>query len=104
MPRGRGKNKKNRDQHRVVGRTTDGKVVMTGLFKLYNSRGMPLEDILENCKDHNIVIDWIAFYREARDKGWTMDTFVRLLSDPLTDVYDSEYRDTVISTLKTIVR
>ena len=75
--------------------------MLDGVFSLYESRGVPLDIILDKLREENYVVDWISFYKEARYRAfWNIDTILNKIELALNDVYGKEYSDEVIKRLK----
>lgn len=87
---------------KIIGKTTDGKLVVKGIFKLFDTTGMPLFMVFESCEQNNWLPSWIDFYNEAVEAGWTHKTIVNRLSESLSDTYGKEYSDVVIDRLNKI--
>ena len=41
---------------KIVGKTEDGKLVISNVFKIFDTYGLPLEDIFILCNKDNLVI------------------------------------------------
>jgi hypothetical protein len=87
---------------KLQGTTEDGKPVAAGLFKLFDSQGIPLDVLFVTCQENGIVPDWIAFCEEVYQQGWTDKALIRRLDPVLADIYGPEYRDVVMGRLKLI--
>lgn len=96
-----GKNHGSKRNLKVNGVTEDGKYVLGGVFKLTESRGIPLEIIVKKLDEEGCIIDWISFYKEARYRAlWKINTIVNKIDITLFDLYGEEYRDEVVNRLK----
>ena len=40
------------------------------IFKLKDTYGLPLEISLEECKSHNLTINWVEYAEAAKRHGW----------------------------------
>jgi alanyl-tRNA synthetase len=85
---------------KVVGKTEDGELVVSGIFKIFDTLGLPLDVIFDLCKTSNMLPSWIHFYDEATSYGWKDKTIVNRLETNIRDVYGKEYADTVMCRLK----
>ena len=85
---------------KIVGKTTDGKWLLSGVFTLFDTHGFPLEMAFEECKERNLMPDWFEFYDDATSHGWKHDMIISRLSDSLTGVWSSELRGHVIEKLE----
>lgn len=72
----------------IAGKTTDGKRVVSGLFNLVGTYGLPVDVLVEETMERGIVIDMADFIDSAKQDGWKDRTIVsrfsetRLGSDP----------------------
>lgn len=89
---------------KTVGRTSDGKLVVTEVFKFYETEGLPLDVILETLRDQNMMPDWMDFMLEAVRAKMKIPRILAMLDAAITDSYGSELRDVVISRLKYLTR
>ena len=86
-----------------VGKTEDGKFsIVKGVYTLFETTGLPLDVMLENLKNKNIIPDWIEFYREARLAGISHDRVISRLEEALIDVWDKSFSNLVIERLNKI--
>jgi hypothetical protein len=74
-----------------VGKTKDGKTVVSGLFRLMDTQGIPLDIILEFLQISDLVPSWTHFYKEAVVSGWTHKTTILRMETVITDIYGIEY-------------
>ncbi len=86
----------------IVGQTEDGKMVHDGLFRLYDTYGLPFEEIFAHLKKHDGLPCWLSFYTEARRAGWTHNRVLARLGESLSDIYDPHFRSVVIDRLQSL--
>lgn len=86
----------------VVGRTTDGKDVVAGVFRFYETEGLPLDILFESLLLKDCIPDWTSFYREALSAGMSPERIFAKLEPALLDVYGAEFRDVVLKKLATL--
>ena len=84
---------------KIVGKTTEKKIVVANVFLLFDTYGLPLVTIFDFCKENDFVISWLDFYNEAKLAGWEHKTIISRLSDSICDVWGDEYRNAVMSRL-----
>lgn len=75
----------------VVGLTSDNKKVVNGIFRLFDSTGLPLDVVFSMCEEKNIIPSWIDFYNDAIKQGWTEKTIMNRLEINIRDVYGKPY-------------
>lgn len=84
------------------GITTDGKIVVSGIYRFHETRGLPLEVILAKLHENNIVIDWESFLRESLDAGMKKERALSKLRYAMADTFAPHYIDAVMSRLSAI--
>lgn len=82
-----------------VGVDPDGRRVMAGVFKEYETSGCPLDLILSILADNGILVCWISLYREARMAGMKHNRVLSMLDPAIVDSYGSNMRNTVLTRL-----
>lgn len=87
---------------RIVGITTDGKTVVSGVFRFHETEGLPLDILFEALRMKDAQPDWTSFYREALSAGMTPERIFAKLDPALSDIYGSEFRNVVLGKLKTL--
>lgn len=83
----------------IVGRTTDGRNVVTGVYRFFETHGLPLDVVLEILYKRDCIPDWAAFRREALLAGMKHSRIVARLHECISDVYGVEMRDEVVRRL-----
>jgi len=83
-----------------VGVTPDGIKIVDGVFKMFDSLGLPLADLFELCIANNMWISMPNFYNDAIEAGWPHKTILLRLRDALGDVKGTEYAEEVIKRLE----
>lgn len=83
-----------------VGITTDGKMVMSGVAKLYFEQGLPLSIIFDQLIKNNMIPSWPRLYNDLRDNGMTHKRIIHLLHEQVFESYGKDFRDLVISRLE----
>jgi len=84
----------------ISGTTTDGKQVCCGIFRFYETFGLPFDVIFDSLTKHNSLPDWIDLYITARDSGMSHRSITSKLADPVSDVYGSEFSTVVLERLE----
>jgi hypothetical protein len=81
------------------GTTQDGRTVVRGVYRLYETEGLPLDVILDALIAHNAIPDWTAFVVEAELAGMKLDRILSKLDAAIVDTYGSAMRDVVVRRL-----
>jgi hypothetical protein len=71
----------------IVGKTEDGRYVMSGIFHLYATRGLPLSILFMGLYDNNMIPSPIHFYEDAIGNGWNHKTIFNKLREAYQDSY-----------------
>lgn len=83
------------------GTTTDGKTVVCGVFRLYETEGLPLDVLFDALIAHNCIPDWEHFVQEAEVAGMkNRDRVLLKIDAAIVDTYGPKVRDVVINRLK----
>lgn len=85
-----------------VGETTDNKKVVAGVWKTFETHGLPLDIIFTLCIRKNYVPDWVALYKEMKASGMQHDRALSKLEEAICDSYGKEFSDKITSTLESI--
>lgn len=83
----------------LTGYTTDGKPVYGGVYKFYETHGIPLDIIFNIFIERDWIPDWIDIYKSALSGGMKHDRIISKLEEAISDSYGKEYCDAVISRL-----
>lgn len=92
-------NRKNKSLLKQVAITIDGKIVLAGLYKFYETVGLPLDVILHCFQQKNVIPDWVDFYTSALAAGMEHDRIISKLEEAVSDAYGKQWADEVISRL-----
>ena len=84
--------------------TTDGKQVFAGLYKFYETVGLPLDVLLHCFQEKNTLPDWVDFYTSALAAGMEHDRILSKLEEAISDSFGKEFSDHVILTLGKIFK
>ena len=71
----------------IVGKTEDGRLVVSGIYKFKESYGIPLDFIFEEIEKNNMIISWPHLIREAKECGCNMSKFMTELEYSVLDIY-----------------
>lgn len=77
------------------GVTPEGHKVISGVFSLVGTHGLPLELILEDFKEKNRVVDWIDYIRSALKDGGKISNIKARIIAAVGDVYGADYRQEI---------
>jgi hypothetical protein len=83
----------------IVGKTSDGKPVVSGIAELYYRDGLPLSIVFDQLIQKGLQPSFPHLYTELEANGMGRDRILHLLSEHLVDPYGKAYRDVVISRL-----
>ena len=80
---------------KVVGRTTNGELVVTGMLEFLERFGLPAEIFCLECKDKNFIPDWFHFCLAARKANWSQRRIIGSVSEGAM-VWGREWENKVI--------
>jgi len=96
--------RKNKSLLKQVAVTTDGKIVLSGLYKFYETVGLPLDVLLHCFQEKNVLPDWVDFYTSALAAGMGHERILSKLEEAVSDSFGKEFSDKVIFTLGKIFK
>jgi len=77
--------------------------VVGNVFLLCESRGLPLEFIIDSLKDEGFVISWVDFYEDSLNALWSPETTLSKIQNALNETYGKEYSNDVILRLRAYI-
>jgi alanyl-tRNA synthetase len=84
--------------------TSDGKMVVDGIWKIFETHGLPLDIILTLCLNKGWVPDWIALYKQMKQSGMKHGRILSKLEEAISDSFGKEFSEVVISRLDQIFK
>ena len=85
--------------HYQTGITPEGKPVISGVYKLYETIGLPLDVIFTCFRARNWVPDWNDFYLKALASGMEHTRIISKMEEAISDSFGKDWADEVISRL-----
>ena len=89
---------------KVTGKTDQEQTIVSGVYRLYATTGIPLDIIFDCLKQRNVIPDWLCFYVEAVEAGMKHDRIMSKLESAITDSYGKEFGDVVIERLELVAK
>ena len=74
--------------------------MVSGVFRYYETIGLPLDVLFDCLRQKGAVPDWLCFYFEAIKAGMQHDRILAKLEPALSDAFGGEFRDRVIEVLE----
>lgn len=84
----------------LVGETLEGHKIVSGIYRFYETTGLPLDVTLEFLRAREMVPDWPAFILEAVEAGMSPERALSMLDAAIADSYGSTFRDVVVTRLR----
>ena len=84
---------------KIIGMTVNKIGVVSGIFDLFSTNGIPLYVLFEWCKSNDYIPCWNSFYLEASNNGWKHETILSRLKENMLDVWDESFIEYVIAKL-----
>jgi alanyl-tRNA synthetase len=81
---------KKKNLFEIVGMTEDGKFVISNIFILQDTYGLPLQMTLDIMERKNWVISWPHFVQDALAAGWNEKKIKSLTHEVFVDSYSKE--------------
>lgn len=82
-----------------TGITVDNKKVVSGIWKTFETHGIPLDIIFTICMRKESVPDWIALYHDMKLSGMKHARILSKLEEAVADSFGKHWSDIVISRL-----
>lgn len=76
---------------RIVGETEDGKTVVAGVYRFYETVGLPLDVILSELNQRNALPCWNTLVDEMKTAGWGERKIRGTLDAAIAAVYPREF-------------
>lgn len=83
--------RKKKIQFDHVGSTSDGKKVVSGIFRVFDTCGLPLDVVFDLCNQKDLIPSWTHFYDDASKQGWSDKTIFNRLETNISDVYGKDF-------------
>jgi hypothetical protein len=84
----------------IIGKTTDDKMVVNGVFRFFETEGIPFDIIFDLLKRNNAIPDWISLYKEAVLSGMKHSRVISMLEGFISDAFGVEISNVVIGKLE----
>lgn len=85
---------------KIVGKTPDGRLVVRGVFRFYETEGVPLEVLFDFLNGRRMIPDWIAYVEEATGAGMAASRVLSALNEAIFDSFGKAVRDEVLGRLR----
>jgi hypothetical protein len=86
----------------IVGQTPEGNLVVSGVYKFFETHGLPLDVLFALLSERNMMPSWIDFYDEAKRAGMKHDRILSKLDPALVDAYGPKFRDEIFNRLNNV--
>lgn len=88
----------------VIGQTTDGRYVVSGLGRHYFESGLPLSILFDYCIKNDVQPSFLHLYRELKQNGMQHERIIHLLHEHVFESYGKEYRDEIIERIESVIQ
>jgi len=78
---------------KIIGKTEDGKTVIAGVFRMYDTCGLPLPDLFIQCEKHGLMPSSMHFVSDALTAGWKPNTVRSRLEEAIFECYGLEFKE-----------
>ncbi len=83
-----------------VGETTEGSGVYAGVYRTYETGGIPLDILVSIMCEKSKIPSWIHFYQEAEAAGMKHKRIMSMLDPVIVDSFGTEFRDEIVKRLE----
>ena len=87
----------------VVGKTTDGKLVVDGVWKCFETYGLPFDVLFEVCLRKGWVPDWTVLHNQMLKSGMDKGRVLSKLGEAISDTFGKAFCDEVTRRLRALV-
>jgi hypothetical protein len=95
--------KKNKNDLRYNGITTDKKIVIAGVFYFTSTHGLPLEIILGEFNNNNMVVDWYDYCKSALKFGQKESSMRAGIREAIVDNFGPFYLKKFLIRLEKVI-
>lgn len=88
---------------KYVGSTLENKPVVSGVFDITATLGVPLEEVLAVFKIKGLVVDWAEYVANALAENVKISNIKSKIESAVGEIYGPTYREAVMHRLKTIM-
>jgi hypothetical protein len=86
---------------KISGKTEDGKLVLSGVFRIVSSlTGLPLEIVLDQLDKKGMVVNWLDYFYDSVDSGMKPERVIERIRNAVGDVHGTDVGNEVIQRLK----
>lgn len=87
-----------------IGTTTNDKILVAGVWKFYETHGLPLDVILNLCIEKNWMPCWTTLYKDMLSAGMKHGRILSKLEESISDSFGKAFCDVVIFRLNNIFK
>lgn len=84
----------------VIGKTEDGRLVVKGIYRMYETSGVALDFLFDYIFSNNMIVSWIDLYKEAQLNGMKHKRILTKLEEPVTNIFGDEHWEIVKKNLE----
>ena len=71
--------------------TNSSTKALSGVFRMTDTVGLPLEIILLECRDRGVAVAWDEFISDAKAHGWTDKTIRKKIMGAVSEAFGFAY-------------
>jgi alanyl-tRNA synthetase len=76
----------------ITGKTSEGMLIVKGVFPFVDTHGIPLEIVADKLHDNNMMPDWLDFWDAAIASKWSPTNTMLRMTEAIGDVYGPDFR------------
>lgn len=86
---------KTKSELSFAGKTESGQIVIKGIYRCFETTGLPLDNIVSWIKENDFVPGWHDYFLEATNAGISPERTRSRMEEVIIDVYGKKYWDEI---------
>lgn len=82
----------------------DNKIIVGGIWKMFETHGLPLDTIFSLCLQRDWIPCWITLYKDMLASGMKHDRIISKFEESISDSFGKAFGDEVIFRLNKIFK
>lgn len=87
---------------KIIGITTNGKLIVDGIWKCFETHGLPFDILFEICIQRNYIPDWTLLYNQMINSKMEKERILSKLAEAISDSFGKNFCDEVLKRLEKI--
>lgn len=87
---------------KIIGKTTNEKFIVDGIWKCFETHGLPFDVLFEICIHRNWIPDWTLLYNQMLSSKMEKERILSKLAEAISDSFGKSFCDEVLKRLEKI--